>query len=231
MIERTDELILNWVSSVLSSGDHQLDVSVSLTPPSDKESGSGVSLYLLSLADMHPATGTKRAPLQIALHYLITTWAAESQAAHRLLSTVLFKAMESPEFVVQLSPSVDWSAFGIIPRPAFVLQVPCRLERPAPDTPLVRQPLRVETTLATTLRGIILTPDDLPVVDAYVELPNLGRVERTDGRGQFQMRMVPAEPRQKLLTVRAKGRVLSCVVDQTTSSAEPVVVRFNVKEE
>ena len=46
----------------------------------------------------------------------------------------------------------------------------------------------------TTLRGIILTPEDLPVVDAYVELPNLGRVERPHPvslqRGQAELAVV-----------------------------------------
>lgn len=227
MIEQVDRRLREWIQRVL-------DVPVpSLSPPSDARTGRGVSLYLLELADRPPPRGGGRRPsLQLSLRYLVTTWADDPEEAHRLLGELVFAAMEQAEFEVELDPvpAATWAAFGVKPQPSFVLCVPLRRERLEPPAKLVREPVVIRETLMTTLRGIVLGPDDAPLARAVVEIPSLQLSTRTDLKGQFTLSNVPAEPRTKSLRVRAKGRELDIAVEQPASEDQVVVIHFNLFE-
>ncbi len=223
MIEKVDEHLRDWVEAILGP------VSVSLAPPADKQNGPGVNLYLFELIDTPPARGTKRPPLQLSLDYLVTTWAEEPQEAHRLLGELVFAAMESTDFDVELEPlpATTWAAFGVPPQPSFVLRVPLRRERPEPDISLVRRPLVVRAAPTTSLHGMVVGPEDMPIAGAIVELPSLQRSKRTDTSGRFHFSPIPAQPRKKVLCIRAKGKELTVTVEQPTSESEPVVISFD----
>jgi hypothetical protein len=169
--------------------------------------------------------------LQLSLRYLVTTWAKQSEEAHRLLGELAFAAMEHPEFEVKLNPipAETWKALGIIPRPSFILQIPLRKEQPAPPTRYVREPLVVQATPVTSLTGIVLGPDDVPIARASVEIPTLQLSTRTDVHGRFTFANVPADPFPTNLRVRAKGREIQVTTEQSTPD-EPLVIRFNLFE-
>jgi hypothetical protein len=223
MIDQVDKRIAEWVENVLDGA------TVSLHPPDDAQSGQGVSLYLLELADSPPPRSTGRPPLQLSLRYLVTTWAEEPKEAHRLLGELVFAGMGSSEFDIELDPiPVDlWASLGVAPRPSFILRTPLRMERPEPEVKYVRQPLVVRTVSITSLRGTVLGPDDVPLVGALVEIPALELFTRTDAKGVFSFSTLPAEPLVEQVLVRAKGREFSVTVDQPVSEDRPLVIRID----
>ncbi len=227
MIDQTDKRLKDWAATVADG------VPISLAPPDDAQTGQGVSLYLLELAPQPPSGIARRLPLQLSLRYLVTTWADTPEEAHRLLGNLAFAAMESTEFEAELEPIplAAWAAFHAVPRPAFVLRVPLRVERPEPSTKLVRKPMVVKTALITSLIGVVVTPDDVPLAGATVEFPALQLTVHTDAKGHFRFPAIPAEPPTRQLRVKAKGRELDVTVDQPGSEQEPLVIHFDVKEQ
>ena len=223
MFERTDRQLMDWVQRILETS------QITLSPPNNSQSGQGVSLYLMSIASAFPSHAGGRPPLQVALRYLVTTWADKPEDAHRLLGRLAFAAMESSEFEIEFEPlsAHDWLAFATTPRPAFVLRVPARLVRPEPDTPLVHAPLVVQSTPTTTLHGRVLGPNGIPLPDVRVELPMLQLTDRTDAQGWFRFSTVPAEPRTRQLRLSAKGRQIEVTVEQSAALNDPVVIHFN----
>ncbi len=223
MIDQIDQRLKAWTESVVEGP------TFTLKAPTDARSGSGVSVYLLDLIEKPPARTARRTPLQLALHYLVTTWADDPQEAHRLLGDLVFAAMETDEFEVELaaiSPET-WTAFGVAPRPAFVLRVPLRKERPEAEVKRVQTPLVVRVEPVTSLYGRVLGPEETPVMGASVEVPALQISTRTDAQGRFSFRSVPGGNGGSTLRVRARGQERSVTVEEPTSEASPVVIRFD----
>lgn len=227
MIDAADDQLRTWVGSVLTV------TPISLAPPDNAGVGSGVTLYLMDLLADPPLRNTARAPLQLALRYLVTTWAPQPEAAHRMLGALVFAAMEQPTFTVDLEPIpiAVWSAFGVVPRPAFMLRVPVRQERSEPIPTLVKAPLVIEVAPFVRLSGLVLGPGDIPIMGARVELPALHLVEQTDSHGQFTFARLPGKPFPKHLIVKARGHMQPATVDYPPSDAEPLVIRFDFVED
>lgn len=227
MTDSLRERLAEWVGSVLATA------TISFASPADGQAGDGVSLYLLELAPFAPAADARRQPLQLTLRYLVTTWAAQPAGAESLLLDLAFAAMEHAEFEADFTPLPvsAWTAFGVRPRPSFILRVPARRVRPAPPVPRVRMPMVMQATPAVSLLGIVLGPDDFPMVGAYVQIPAMQLSTRTDAQGRFRFAGLPLEPRARHLRVTAKGRTQETTVDQPDSAGEPVVIRFDLGEE
>lgn len=222
MIEAVDQRLKDWAGSVIQG------TPISLTAPSASDTGRGIGLYLMDLVHAPPPRTVKRPPLRISLRYLVTTWAEKPEEAHGLLGQLVFAAMDSSEVEVELDPvpvSV-WRAFGVAPRPSFVLRVPLQQERLEPAVQLVRAPLKVDTSPVQSLQGVVLGPNEIPLVGARVELPGLRLSTRTDSKGRFHFSTVPAEPSAKLLRITAKGRELS-VKTEGDAGRDPIVIQFD----
>ena len=162
-------------------------------------------------------------------HYLVTTWAAATADAHQLLETLLFAALDTPAYTVEPAPfpPASWAAFGVPPQPGFALSALVQRARPQPPVPRVRRPLEVETAPLVTLSGRVLGPDDIPLPDAYVELPALQRGVRTDGRGRFVLTAVPTQPPTTHLRVHAKGATQAVAVKLDQVGDAGLTVRFD----
>ena len=226
MAEDFDRRLKDWVGTVIEGGD------VSLAPPENQRTGRGVGLYLLELVQSPPPSSNKRPPLQLALRYLITAWSGTPEDAHQMLVALMFAAMENKEFQVELEPLpvAVWTAFGVPPRPSFILRVPLRQERPQPQTKLVREPLRVESSPIVGLHGLLVGPGDIPLADCRIEIPALHISTSTDHRGRFYFPAVPASG-NKQLVVKAKGFELPVVSKQNyPDSRAPLVIHFSPLE-
>jgi hypothetical protein len=223
VIDQADARLSAWTKQVLEIS------NITLAPPSNSQEDEGVSLYLLDLTSAVPPNGAGRPPLQISLRYLVTTWAKTPETAHRWLGMLAFAAMESSEYEVELAPQPYevWLALGASPRPAFILKVRIRLERPEPTVPLVRAPLNVQTSAITQLDGRVLGPDDFPIADARIEISSLQQVEHTDSKGWFRFRTVPADFRPATLKLSAKGRQVNVVLEPAQTSDKPLLIRFD----
>ena len=227
MIAPIDRRLEDWIASILDK------VDVSLALPGEKETGRGVGLYLMELLHEPPARGMRRPPLQIMLRYLVTTWADKPEEAHQMLGDLLIAASENTEFEVEQEPLpvAIWSAFGVAPRPSFVLRVSFKHERPEKLAPPVRQQLVLKQSALRSLHGQVLGPQDIPIASARVEVPALQLSTSTDYEGRFHFTAVPVEPRIKLLRVRAKGREFSInTEEQAGRDDEPLVLHLELEE-
>ncbi len=217
-IDDVDRALIEWVANVVEQ------VEVTLEPKSAR-TGQGVCLQLVALASAPPPRGQKRSPHQVLLRYQLTTWAERPEHAHKLLSDLLFAALERSDLEVDLAP-MPHPTNGL-PVPGFILQVPLHRERPEARATLVRGPLKVVTSPARPMFGVVLGPQDFPMVGALVELPSLDLSSRTDHLGRFSFAAVPSGTPPLTLRVRAKGAVqvfTAPVVD------EAVTIRFELKE-
>ncbi|HEX9981620.1 MAG TPA: hypothetical protein VGF69_00010 [Thermoanaerobaculia bacterium] len=134
MIDQMDERLLAWARKVVP------DVAAQIAPPPDDEANAGVRIHLLTIQPVNAPRGARRPPLELTLSYLVTTFAADARDAHRWLGTLAFEAMSTPEWQVADEPlPVDvWRAFGVPPRPSFVVRMPVRFAREEHLAPPVR---------------------------------------------------------------------------------------------
>src|SRR5262245_39103189 len=99
MVQSTDIDLSAWVRRVLP------DVEITLDRPvADEPDGRGVGLYLLELRQRPPMRSTRPEPLQLAVQYLVRTWAPDPSDAHAMLLDLAFAAMEEPDFEIELDP-------------------------------------------------------------------------------------------------------------------------------
>ena len=148
-----------------------------------------------------------------------------------MLGTLVVAALQNPEFEVELEPVPLslWGALGIAPRPSFVVRVPFRHDLEEKLAPRVRKPLVVRQIPFRTLEGLILGPEDIPLMDARVELPALDLFTNTDSKGRFRFSAVPAAPGTKLLRVRAKGQEFSINTEHAGSDNDPLVIHLQLE--
>ncbi len=225
MIDQVDARLTAWIANVVGT------VSVALTPPRETQTEPVVHLYLMQVVpalaspdSKHPRDARFR-PEQVMLSYLVAVRAAEPEQAHKLLGDLIFAALDDADMTLDFEPIPvqTWLALGVEPQPAFILKVPLSRERAVPDISLVRQPMVLRTSSITTLQGVVLGPQDVPLYGALVELPGLRQYQRTDAHGRFRFASVPADPPVKQVRVSAKGHELEVNVEQ---SGEPLVIHL-----
>lgn len=228
MIEDLDSQLQDWARSLA------IGVDVRLEPPADSGGAMPcVHLYLLDLLPDAPGAAIGRTPaMQIGLRYLVTTSGATPLESHRMLGTLVFAAMEHPEFKVELDPPAPafWSALGVLPRPAFMLRVSLRQPRKESRAGPVRNPVEVRRTALTALEGVLLGPGERPVCNARIELGLSQLTAFTDASGRFRFEAVPAEPLRKRLQIRAKGYEQVVEVEQAGDASRPLIIHFEAME-
>jgi hypothetical protein len=218
VIDEIDQQLSSWVDEVLPGASVTLDGPASGT--------DDVGLYLFEMADLPPARGEDRPPLQVRLGYLVTTSGSDVTLAHNRLGKLLFAAMAQPDWDVRYPGDIAefWSAVGQQPRAGFILTVPLRQPVEVKPPPPVQGPLRVEGVGSRAMEGVVLGPGDVPIPDAFVEIPSLALTTRSDMRGRFRFAAVPTTPAKQQLRVRAKAREFPFTVD----SSRPFVLRLDL---
>lgn len=223
-IGELDERLRGWAGETVEG----------LTPGFDApaaELSDAVSLYLLDVVPKPPARGDRRPPLQAEVRYLVTTWAGDPATAHAALGDLFFGALQHPDVEVEPLPVPvpTWSAFGVPPRPSFVIKAVVRKELEEPPVKLVRQAVFTASPMSV-LHGVVLTQDDVPIPRARVDLPALDASTTTDSKGRFAFPRVPSEPPTRLLHVSARGRQATYEADAVASPEDPLVLRFEIRE-
>jgi len=227
MIDQLDDRLKDWIQSVIQGAE------VSLAPPNGQRTGRGVGLYLMEITQSPAPSTAKRPPLQLVLRYLVTAWSDKPEDANRMLVQLIFAAMENADYQVEMDPIpiTIWTAFGGPPRPSFILRVPLRQERPELEMPVVRQPLKVESSPVISFHGLLLGPGEMPLPGCRVEIPALRISASTDYRGRFYFPGVPAEGTKRFV-IRGKGRELTINSDQNYPDPNtPLVIHFSSLEE
>ena len=227
MADRPDDRVKTWVASVVEG------VDVTLDPPTAQHSGQGIGLYLLDLMQSSSISTVKPPPLQLTLRYLVTAWAEQSKMPINFSLRLFFAAMENTDFDVERNPPpVElWRAFGVKPRPAFLLRSPLLLERPKNTAKLVRQPVKVQVISCVAFYGRVLGPGDTPLSNCLVQIPALGLSTSSDRQGRFTFRSLPSSGMTRLV-IKARGHELSVNSDQAfPDSTSPMVIRFDSLED
>jgi hypothetical protein len=227
MIDQLDTKLAQWAGGILGETD------VAFAPPQPSAPGRGVSLYLMEIVHTPVGRGVRLTPLQIILRYLVTTWAKQSEEAHRMLGELVFAALANTEFEVEQDPLPisAWAGFGVPPRPSFILRVPLRQERPEKRAPLVQHELVVKAALMRSLSGLVLGPGNIPLMNARVELPALQLATETDSSGRFYFAAVPAQPPARQLRVRARGQEVLVTMETGAPADAPLVIHLQLTEE
>jgi len=219
VIDEVDQQVTGWVEDVLPG------VSVTLDGPGVGATAD-VGLHLFEMADMPSARGDERPPLQVRLGYLVSTSGSDVALGHNRLGKLLFAALAHPDWTVRFPGDIPefWSAAGVPPCACFILDVPLRQPVDMKPAPPVRAPLRIQGVAARAMEGVVLGPGDVPISDAFIEIPSLALATRTDKRGRFRFAAVPTAPAKQQLRVRAKAREFPFTVD----SSKPFVLRLDL---
>jgi hypothetical protein len=220
VIDEVDQKLSRWVEEVLPGA------NVTLEGPAGAD--DDVGLYLFEMADLPPARGDSRPPLQVRLGYLVTTSGGNVAVAHKRLGTLLFAALTHPDWDVRYPGDIAefWRAVGEPPRAGFILNVPLRQPVAIEPPPPVQAPLSVDIVGLRVMEGIVLGPGDVPISDAFVQLPALALTTRSDARGRFRFPGIPETPAKQQLRVRAKAREFPFTID--SSQPSPYVLRLDL---
>jgi hypothetical protein len=143
VIDQLDGQLTDWIRAVLDP------ISVSLSPPSD-DASEGINVYLMEIVSKPSArSGSQKPPLKATLRYLVTSSGEDVAQAHRRLWELIVHAaqkVESNDWAVDLAPIPieAWRAFGIAPRPSFILGIPVQHEWEQRKLPIVAKSPEVD---------------------------------------------------------------------------------------
>lgn len=226
MIDGIDNTLKAWIVSTLG------DVDVSLEPPGLCPKHGCLSLYLLDMQHAPPANRGRSKTFSLLLRYLVTAWDEDPLIAHRRLGELAIQLAEHPDYQLDLEPlpATAWAAFGIAPRPAFLLCARFEPERELAPVQLIREPPTLRAQVLGRFEGVLLGPGDHPVVGARVELPAFGRHAVSDRKGYFCLTAIPVEPVRKQLRIRAKGRDLATTAEHRPDQPGPVTIHLDLTE-
>ncbi|MFI7219702.1 carboxypeptidase-like regulatory domain-containing protein [Micromonospora maritima] len=200
---------------------------VPVGPPRDDPDG-GLTVWPLELrpARQTATVGAAREPYRFVVRLLVS---GGGPAALPALDRVLAAATTAgrPELVLAAGDPALWRALGVAPRPALLLDVPARIDRPTPTAPPVRQPLRLRQLDMRTVAGRVVGPQDQPLAALRVELVGTAQATETDAAGRFRLVGVPHDPDAPDAPVRirliGRGRVHTAELDP--NGDDLVVVR------
>jgi hypothetical protein len=204
MFNELDKWLESWAKEVFA------DLEVSFGVPAAETDRLSLCLYLLDVLPSPSGRGSRLPPLQMTLRYLVIPQGKVPAENHQLLGKLFISAMENAELEIEKEPlPVElWRAFGIVPRPAFILRVPFKHERTEKIAPPVRQPLQLKQAILESLYGQV-SINRIPMANANVEIPLLKLFTKTDPDGKFLFASLPSEPTGKNLLIRVKGREFS----------------------
>ena len=224
MFDEVDKRLESWATEILP------DSEISFDAPSSRVDKMRVCLYLLDILPTPAGRGVRLPPLQITLRYLVVAQGAEPDKIHKALGTLLVSAMDQVEFEIQKEPlsAHVWPAFGLAPQPSFILLVPFKYDRREKLAPPVRHPLTVQQAFLESLEGEVRV-NQIPMMNANVEVPALNLVTKTDADGHFVFASIPGVPSDKDLLIQAKGREFSISTGQAEKRGHTFL--FNLKLE
>ncbi len=225
-MEDADQRLKDWVDTLLPG------TAVTLSAPADKGVAPLVGLYLLDLHASPPAKGPRRSPQQIELGYLVTAWAPSPEESHSMLWTLVFGAMEVAEFEIDLTPISGqlWLAFGVVPRPAFMLRLSLRRERPEESVRLIKSAIELNASPMASMAGLLLGPNEVPIANARVSLPVLRLTARTDERGCFRFGAIPSNTAVQRFHIQARGREFMIEANYRVGDLEPLIIHINPED-
>jgi hypothetical protein len=195
--------VSGWIASVLP------DTPVSVRSCADWNNPKGIVVRLLSARPLPTSQGHRQA-LNIRLDYLVTLAFDDVMAEHHAIGELLFAAGDRADF--QILSQEDAAALRRevnVPAVAgILLSMNLQRQKQQVRAPPVRRPLVVKSAPIGLIEGIVLGPADIPLVDAFVELPALNLSALTNFEGRFRLSgpLIPGQA-TKLIASKNHTRV------------------------
>jgi hypothetical protein len=213
--------LCDWLSGVLGEA---TPVRASAPAPSADGPGAGIDVWPLELlADGASPDG----PVRLRVRHVIVPAGALPDALavlDRVIAAVAAGDRYRPVF--EPLPAHLWTATGIVPRPALVLDVPVQIARAVPAIPRVRGELAVHVVPVRAIRGRVVGPGAVPLPGITVTAG--GRSARTDPHGEFTL---PGLPGDRAVPLHLSGRGRHLRADVAAHTAEPVVIHCDFEED
>jgi hypothetical protein len=209
--------LCDWLAVVLGQA---TPVRASAPQPA----AEGVDVWPLDLlADGASADG----PIRLRVRHLIVP-AGPLPDAVAVLDRVIGAVAADDRYrpVFEPLPAHLWAAAGIAPRPALVLDVPVRVERPVTAVPRVRGELSVHVVPVHPIHGRVVGPGAVPLPGITVTAG--GRTAQTGPRGEFTL---PGLPGDRTVPLHLSGRGRHLRAEVTAPTAEPVVIHCDFEED
>jgi hypothetical protein len=217
-------------TAVLTAWLSRAGVTATVAPPGGEVTGpAAVCVWPMAVLPEQEVRGTVgRGQLRLRVRYLLTTAAPPAGAAD-LLDRILLASLIEGDVRIPIKPVGEqvWRAFGLAPELGLYAEVLSRVARPEPRPPLVRQPMRVDSTPLAKLFGRVIGPGGVPLPGMRVVVADTGAVTYTDNRGQFAF---PALPEGRPVRLLLSGKGLDLVAEVAAPSAEPVVIHCETEE-
>lgn len=218
MVQTADEItrsLRDWIQTVSKT-------PVAVRSAADWETSTGIAVRLVSMSPT-PTPRNGRRALTIRLDYFVTPTLDDPLAEHRVLGELLFAALSQSDFKIMAQDDAvklrDDLKIPLLPG----LFISADLQR-EPETVVarpVRRPLVIKGDTIRPLEGVVLGPQNIPIMDALVELPALNLSVLTDERGRFRFAGAPASGSTKLFATKNHVRV---GID--AGQARPVTIRI-----
>lgn len=166
-----------------------------------------IGCYLIDLLPAPPTGEGRRPSFQVGLQYVVTAWNENVERKHQMLCELLSAAMAHPRFIVELGmlSAQIWSAFGLAPRPAFMIRLQLELSQKEAEGRRILQPMELRAPSLGSLEGILVGRNQTPISGALVELMLLRKAVQTNHKGEFRFSAVPIQPLTKRLRICARG--------------------------
>jgi hypothetical protein len=225
MIDDVDRELREWIESVANG------VEVDLGAPPASAKSEAVSCYLLDVQNAVPGTRGHPRTFELSLRYLVTVAGPDAEATHKLFGNLIVAALARPDWQVemrQLEPAF-WAAFGVSPRPALFLRCPLVVTRPH-RVKVVRHPAEVRLAPVVYLNGRVMSPDNVPIARARVEIAGTQAVTFTDEDGHFQLSALPPRDDGDSTSLRVTAKGVEVLVADATRAAKPLEIRLEPKE-
>lgn len=213
-----------WIQAAAPDATWMLEMPADKTPVTT----ISASTYLLEMMPAPVASTGRRPPLRWTLRFLVTCRAPDEGDAHALLIELALSAAAQTDWQIEQEPVPVqvWTAFGMAPRPSFVVRMPLEIVQDERVAAPPAKALSINGDLVLSLRGVLLGPGDIPLANGSIELAALHLRTGTNHRGEFCLMGVPGST-LSTLHVRARGSSLDVecrAIDHVTS---PLILRMS----
>lgn len=216
-VDQATGTLLAWIASVLPG------TSTAVKSASDVTEATGAVLRLVDVVPV-AVPRVEHAPLVVRLDYLVTLHFEDPLAEHRALGELVFAAMARSDIEL---PNADSTAvrerLKLPPSTSLALSMRLPRERPEQQHPLVRKlPVVIRAATVSALEGVVLGPNDFPIMAALVEIPALHLSELTGPQGRFRFEAVPASAK----TVRVSARKQRAKIEVDAVPGQSLTIRL-----
>jgi hypothetical protein len=208
------ELLVSWL------GESADGLPITITAGSSDLPAEGLTVSLYRLAsESRPRDAS--AALVLVVDYLIEVDTKDPFRAHEILGNIAFQAVSDSTIELLSTEPAENSK-----RHSLILRVRLQRARSVVKPKPVRQPLTIVLGPVAALEGVVLGPDDVPLVGAELRIPALNLSTLSGPKGRFRFAGLPDGLASITIEVQAKGVNLELIATPTQMLTVRVPLEF-----